>query len=174
MNPKLYDGVICGFSKSKVSEEYANWQKGTGGLYLCSYLTGMDAEDWRKDLFRTVNWFYSISVKYDEDNGDTYGSDLLPVIRLSGRCIISSANICIRMEIRKEECRRLDEVRMERGIAGGKLDIRSVDDFEKALLADMRKDFYGEGQVFYQFKRLNRELSSNNKTEFVLPIPKIN
>lgn len=62
---------------------------------------------------------------------------------------------------------------MERGYCGRKIGYLSVDDFEKALLADMRKDFYGEGQVFYQFKRLNRELSSNNKTEFVLPIPKI-
>ena len=172
VNPKLYDGVICGFSKSKVSEEYANWQKGTGGLYLCSYLTGMDAEDWRKDLFRTVNWFYSISVKYDEDNGDTYGSDLLPVIRLSEMYYIVSEYLYKNGDT-EGGVQKLDEVRMERGIAGGKLDIRSVDDFEKALLADMRKDFYGEGQVFYQFKRLNRELSSNNKTEFVLPIPKI-
>ena len=164
--------MICGFSKSKVSEEYANWQKGTGGLYLCSYLTGMDAEDWRKDLFRTVNWFYSISVKYDEDNGDTYGSDLLPVIRLSEMYYIVSEYLYKNGDT-EGGVQKLDEVRMERGIAGGKLDIRSVDDFEKALLADMRKDFYGEGQVFYQFKRLNRELSSNNKTEFVLPIPKI-
>ena len=50
---------------------------------------------------------------------------------------------------------KLDVVRMERGIAGGKLDIRSVDDFEKALLADMSKDFYGEGEVFYKFKSFN-------------------
>ena len=58
------------------------------------------------------------------------------------------------MEIRKEECRNWMRCVWKEVLAGGKLDIRSVDDFEKALLADMRKDFYGEGQVFYQFKRL--------------------
>ena len=35
VNPKLYDGVICGFSKSKVSEEYANWQKKEPEVCIC-------------------------------------------------------------------------------------------------------------------------------------------
>ena len=50
---------------------------------------------------------------------------------------------------------KLDEVRMARGIRGGKLQIESLEEMQKAILRDARRDFIGEGQLFYYYKRLN-------------------
>jgi hypothetical protein len=54
----------------------------------------------------------------------------------------------------------------------------SKDDFLGQLVKEARKEFYGEGQIFYMYKRLNRNILglsgsiipvSNNR--FVLPLP---
>ena len=44
---------------------------------------------------------------------------------------------------------------MARGIRGGKLQIESLEEMQKAILRDARRDFIGEGQLFYYYKRLD-------------------
>jgi hypothetical protein len=70
----------------------------------------------------------------------------------------------------------VDSVRNARGV--DTLQVSSPDDFMTQLVKEARKEFYGEGQLFYMYKRLNRGIvgptgiinAPTDKT-FVLPLP---
>jgi len=45
-----------------------------------------------------------------------------------------------------------------------------MEDFRRKLLKEMRKEFVGEGQLYFQYKRFNdKSLSDNVKFVFDLP-----
>ena len=68
---------------------------------------------------------------------------------------------------------------MGRGIRRPNLDaVSTKEDFLSALISDMRREFVGEGQTLFIYKRLNRILPNPNGEEilpteanFVLPKP---
>ena len=65
----------------------------------------------------------------------------------------------------------LDEVRFNRGIVTTDLKstIATLDSYHTEMLNDMRKEFVGEGQLFYQYKRLDKK--PVNKAIFVFDKP---
>jgi hypothetical protein len=70
----------------------------------------------------------------------------------------------------------VDTVRSVRGI--DPLQVSSPDDFMTQLVKEARKEFYGEGQIFYMYKRLNRGIvgptgivNAPTDKNFVLPLP---
>ncbi|HEY9196137.1 MAG TPA: RagB/SusD family nutrient uptake outer membrane protein [Mucilaginibacter sp.] len=69
-------------------------------------------------------------------------------------------------------------IRAKRGIGNALISVTGKDDFINRLLTEARKEFYGENQMFYMYKRLNHAVilsstqtirASNNI--FVFPMP---
>lgn len=73
----------------------------------------------------------------------------------------------------------LASVRMARGL-GWPEEANTQEDFNNQILNDMRRELYGEGQLFFFYKRLNMKIlkkGSNVVTlgdKFVLPVPESN
>ena len=70
----------------------------------------------------------------------------------------------------------VDTVRSARHVDG--MQVSSQDDFMTQLIKEARKEFYGEGQIFYMYKRLNKGIVAPNGVVspatdkiFVLPLP---
>ena len=57
----------------------------------------------------------------------------------------------------------LDEVRYARGILTTNMEnsIGSLEGFHTELLKDMRKEFVGEGQMFFQYKSMDKKPVDN-------------
>ena len=58
------------------------------------------------------------------------------------------------------------------------LSIGDKEPFYQELIRDARKEFTAEGQLFYMYKRLNRDITVDGKTfdmrkNFVLPLPEV-
>jgi hypothetical protein len=52
------------------------------------------------------------------------------------------------------------------------LPVNSFDDYKRELLRDAKKDFIGEGQLFYMYKRLGININADmEKENFVFSIP---
>jgi hypothetical protein len=72
----------------------------------------------------------------------------------------------------------VDSVRFHRGIGTALSKTLSKPDFIKKLVEEARKEFYGESQIFYMYKRLNRDIINTNgliypasDRIFVFPLP---
>ncbi|RXF72207.1 RagB/SusD family nutrient uptake outer membrane protein [Arcticibacter tournemirensis] len=72
----------------------------------------------------------------------------------------------------------VDSVRFHRGIGVALPKTIAKPDFIKKLVEEARKEFYGESQIFYMYKRLNRDVINTNGMVypasdriFVFPLP---
>ena len=69
-----------------------------------------------------------------------------------------------------ESGKMLDAVRSARGIISNTSNIISLDDFIGKLLKEVRKELIGEGQLYFQYKRLNNN-SFADGVKFVFDRP---
>lgn len=175
-NPKYYDGVIFGVSNQQTVNNFSVYRSGGATKLMLYYSTydGMfegDSEDRRKELLTEEEGWYYYSSKYMKQGSNPKAEDLIPLVRLSEMYYIVSEYL-YRESDPAEGIHKLDEVRMARGILGGKLGdrINSTADFEKEMLKEIAKDFVGEGQLFYWYKKYDRK--PVDATSFVLPLPK--
>ena len=92
----------------------------------------------------------------------TNGTDMIPGIRLSEMYYIMGEYFA-RTNKFTEAGAMLDEVRYERGIreTSLKTTITTLDGYHTEMLEDMRKEFVGEGQLFFQYKRLDKKPVKN-------------
>jgi hypothetical protein len=72
----------------------------------------------------------------------------------------------------------LNKVLSSRGLEGVKLEDINDDSFADILFKERLKEYWGEGQIFYEYKRLNKSIVNDEGTEysagdkiFVLPLP---
>ena len=93
------------------------------------------------------------SKKYTLSEGED-GYDMIPVIRLSEMYYIM-AEYYARNANFTEAGKMLDTVRSARGIISNTSNVASLDDFISKLLKEVRKELIGEGQLYFQYKRLN-------------------
>ena len=179
-NYKLYDGVIFGLSNQKLIDDYSNYLGTANDIKLPVYYDAIiynenydevDTEDARLTLFSVVDDYYYYSKKYTTQVGNSYGEDLIPMIRLSEMYYIISEALYTEGQT-QSGINKLDEVRMARGIRGGKLQIESLEEMQKAILRDARRDFIGEGQLFYYYKKYDMTPNDWGYTiGRVLPLP---
>ena len=108
------------------------------------------------------------SKKYTLAEG-TDGYDMIPVIRLSEMYYIM-AEYYARNANFIEAGKMLDAVRSARGIISNTSNIISLDDFISKLLKEIRKELIGEGQLYFQYKRLNNN-SFADGVKFVFDRP---
>lgn len=137
-------------------------------------LGGDGAEDWRYK-----QWFLStasvtgganraVLQKYVENPAPLANLHPLvaPAIRLSEMYYIAAeASFDINPSAALDY---YNTIRTKRGIGNNLTVVPSKDDFINRLLAEARKEFYGENQIFYMYKRLNHAVVVNS-TQTILP-----
>jgi len=166
----LYRELIFGWYVPGMNTVYnAEWfQEGAGGMYL-------EQEDTRAIYetstvggtdMRYTQWFNTSSVgsayistvqKYRRNTfSDSFNANLhylmVPGIRLSELYYIAAE--CTYDTDPVHAAALLDEVREHRGI-GQKVQLEDATGFRNELLKEYRKEMYGEGQLFFAYKRLN-------------------
>jgi len=187
----LYKELIFGwYAPWSVEQLRKRFELGTSSIFLSKSdadrlfeTSGVGAEDlrYKRWLQVDVNGNYALQ-KYsrnpDGDEKDITSNlypETLPAIRLSEMYYIAAE--CTYDQNPAEAMAYVDEVRSHRGI-GAKLNATGKADFTQQLIKEARKEFLGEGQVFYMYKRLNHPIASHAGTQvpaspgvFVLPMP---
>ncbi len=182
-NRKLYDDIIIGGRNQKLSEwfsPYMNGKQGTLAIRNIEELFDQTAntQDFRYKYCMDALGTDRVSIKNIE--GGSGGSEskisrqVIPLIRLSEMYYIMCEYLA---DTDLEEARSmLTKLRSARGELRTLSHVQSVEDFQDALRHDARREFIGEGQSFFLFKRLNlpifdgiREISLEGKA--CLPIP---
>ena len=68
--------------------------------------------------------------------------------------------------------KEMDIVRDGRNCTKGRLEIDNETSFRKELIKEAQREFIGEGQVFFYFKKFNQRIySSMKESDFTLPLP---
>ena len=141
-----------------------NLQMASG--YQASLYAG-DLEDYR------LNWYKGFYIiKYTSDNSKRFFPKM-PMVRLSEMYLIAAEGWM------KDDPDHAAELLQTLKQARTKQLVGKQAVTEEILLLEMRKEFVGEGQLFYVYKRLNHDIIGNtsedavkaNNGVFVLPIP---
>lgn len=166
-NRKDYNSLIMTFFKSTCYEDYLPYMTEGNDVVLVintkklfDEVAGTD--DRNGKLFGDMDQGdIKYSLKYDIKNG-TQGTDMIPAIRLSEMYYIMGEYFALNNNFSKAG-EMLDKVRYARGISTTNLSssIGSLEVFYKELVKEMRREFVGEGQMFFQYKRLDQKPDNN-------------
>lgn len=94
---------------------------------------------------------------------------MIPVLRLSEMYYIM-AEYYARNSNFGEAGKALDVVRVARGIISKPSNILSLEGFYTEMLKEVRKELIGEGQLYFQYKRLDKKSFADN-VKFVFDRP---
>jgi hypothetical protein len=152
-------------------------------LYEVNTGGGIGGEDLRyKYWIQMVSGSLTKLLKYkrnedarEDDNSANPYPQIIPGIRLTEMYYIAAES---NYDINPAKATAyLDEVRGRRGIIV-KLNVTSKNEFMNELVKEARKEWLGEGQIFFMYKRLNRSIAgpsgsliSPSDKIFVLPLP---
>jgi starch-binding outer membrane protein, SusD/RagB family len=121
----------------------------------------------------TTDWYELQKYQRDPDVNRHYL--VLPALRLSEMYYIASE--CTYDADPAKALSLLIAVRTARGI-GRPLTVSTKEELLQELIKDARKEFFGEGQIFYMYKRLNRPIANllggnvpAADKVFVMPLP---
>lgn len=188
-NMKCTDDVIAGVFSSKQEEwdSDVNDVVNNDGSKNFLALTNVDEvfgdearSDYRKTrMMETFNYYYRSVKNRSTWNNTVEGQTSLrtvPLIRMSEVYYIAGEAI---YETRPDEAiQYLTDVKRGRGISRPDLTaIASLETYRDAVQNDAWREFIGEGQMFYFYKRLNRPIMGYYETIqpeskiFVLPLP---
>jgi starch-binding outer membrane protein, SusD/RagB family len=137
------------------------------------------------DDFRYKQWLseqsessgtYLQLEKYTRDGDANLHYQMAPAIRLSEIYYIAAE--CTFDTDPEKAWQYFNKVRLYRGIGTTVTNEPSKEVFLSELVKEYRKEFYGEGQIFYLYKRLNRSIVGQSgalfspvNSIFVLPLP---
>ena len=166
-NRKDYNSIIMTFFKSTLYEDYLPYMTSGNDVVLLVNTTDLFGDEAGADDRHLVlfgSWDggdIKYSFKYDIKEG-TSGTDMIPAIRLSEMYYIMGEYFAHNDEFSKAG-EMLDKVRYARGISTTNLasSIGSLEVFHTQLIKEMRREFVGEGQMFFQYKRLDQKPKDN-------------
>jgi len=151
-------------------------QTGGTNLYQTNGVGGADTryKEWLSPL-TDANGQWLTVAKYKRDPDTNRHPLLAPALRLSEVYYIAAE--CSYDANPSQAMGYVDSVRFHRGIPDP-LTATGKQDFLNQLLAEARKELYGEGQIFYMFKRMGLPITSPSgighpatNNIFVLPLP---
>lgn len=132
-------------------------------------------QQWFKLVSGASSFNWDELQKYQRDPDKNRHYMVLPAIRLSEMYYIASE--CTYESDPAKALSLLQTVRSVRGI-GKTLTVANKDELLQELVKEARKEFFGEGQIFYMYKRLNRPFASllgssipASDKVFVMPLP---
>lgn len=173
-DPKMMDGVLFCLSYSKMVEGYANYSNGERATLYVEDPGLFDPNETSDDYDKREELLdHDVMVKYMEDRGKEAYTEYIPLIRLSEMCYIA-AECYLRDDDVNNAVLMLNMVREARGGKVLESDLTTSVVMDK-LVNDARKDFIGEGQILFMYKRLNKIYTSKGKVDakgkLVLPKP---
>jgi hypothetical protein len=183
----MYNELVFGwYAEAQTTALYNRFSSAVTGLYI-SYdagrslyeVGGVGAEDYRfKAWFTQVSGSDGTSFqiqKYMRDEDENRHDLMAPGIRLSEMYYIAAESIYGTNPSKAWEY--FNTVRFNRGI-GTSLDESSGATFITEILKEYRKEMYAEGQMFFAYKRLNRNIISQSNVVYpagpaiyVIPLP---
>lgn len=198
-NIKFYDDIIFTLYTTELtdwdleinysSEEQSEYSQ----YYLCWHaekvkdIFGNESDDDYRLLYQLEKKYLGYRpLKYhkqeEKSSGGRWGNPMIPMIRMSEVYYIAAEAICGKNII--EAQKYVEKVKDGRGVTVN-LSSLDKDGLMNMILNDAQRELFGEGQVFFMFKRLNRQVlrysgsgSSAKKTpvlpieeNFVLPLP---
>lgn len=168
-----------------------DWEDG-GSTYFHA-VKGVDvlspSTDYANEVYELSNGLgadYRLAYGYEQDGSDRYmskfwyvagraGTNYLPVMRMTESYYIAAE--CLKNDP-ESAVKILNFVRDGRGLSSNHLDhtTMTADDVQNEVFKEYRKEFMGEGQLFFYYKRLNASniIGSSkpaNKSIYVMPIP---
>lgn len=198
-NIKFYDDIIFTLYTTELTDwdleiNYSSEdQQDRYQYYLCWH------EEKVKDIFGNegsddYRLLYQLEKKYlgyrtlkyhkqeEKSSGGRWGNPMIPMIRMSEVYYIAAEAICGKD---LDEARKyIEKVKEGRGVS---VDLSSLnkDGLVDMIVNDAQRELFGEGQVFFMFKRLNRQVLNYSGTgtsvkkepilpteaNFVLPLP---
>ncbi len=182
----FYDEVLFGFSNNKlynIQREVFDEEITDGKIYapLTERLEELFENNLKKDYRATKTWMYPLAGKKDYRTffkyAETSNTTLLrryyqPLIRISEMYLIAAE--CETSS--SDAIDYLNILRFNRGIN----DLAASVDVPVAIKKEYMKEFYGEGQLFFYYKRVNEPMlpdggSSKDITmteeKYVVPLP---
>lgn len=176
-NRKLYHDIIFTLQDVRLYDNYLTYSQG-GNCYfaLSSDLESLfeDPADYRfTKLTKFDNDENRIPLKYIKYEGSYNEAieDMLPIIRMSEMHYIQ-AEYFASLGMFREATNAIDVVRIGRNCSSQALSITDKSSFEKELINEARREFIGEGQTYYYYKKLGIKPKSSMKDEhFIFPRP---
>ena len=176
--PKLHDDLIFALSNEKLLDNYLSYYN-TPEVIL--YLDIYDKEDMFDDpadyrgkkLVAEVNdwWYQSLKYSLNATSDPQTNEIMIPMFRLSEMYYIR-AEYYAHSNMFKEATNELDIVRRGRNCTVGRLDITSMTEFNSELINEAKREFVGEGQLWFYYKKLNIKPKRSMPDEaFILPLP---
>ncbi|MEG2277179.1 MAG: RagB/SusD family nutrient uptake outer membrane protein [Odoribacter sp.] len=182
-NMKLYGDVLFALYNNNLTLYESKANDGVSQLAAWDY-DGLFAGDNTRD-FRRYQWYedkgndYWAAYKYKEvdksyDYGE-YSNPMIPVLRCSEICYIIAE--CSYESNKAYAESILNYVRKSRGCRSTLEQSNSLGEFIQLIQKDYRREFYGEGQLFYFYKRLGLDAVGDGRNlikygqKFVFPIP---
>jgi starch-binding outer membrane protein, SusD/RagB family len=135
--------------------------------------------------YRYLSWFdnslsgVNVPSKYFQDNGlPYYLQSIVPLIRVSEMYYIAAETATSNGDITGGSS-FLNKVRQARGLTAlNAAGISNTDSLSKEIMREYKKEFIQEGQTFFYYKRLNKDLKQVTTTTvaipadvYVIPIP---
>lgn len=177
-NMKMYDNMIFGLYSPK---ELVEWDQeinhSSDGAneerYLCldsevaKELYGDEKDsDWRfkYQLEEKYYGYYYRTLKYYKQTESTtigeINNQTIPIIRMSEVYYIAAEAI---FDTNPQEAQGyLELVKKGRGVSKKFGNVTNKAEFINLLVNDARREFLGEGQIFYMYKRLNRTMPASS------------
>ena len=177
-NMKMYNDIIFGLYSPK---ELVEWDQeinhGSDGSseehYLCldsevaKELYGDEKDsDWRfkyqlEEMY--YGYYYRTLKYYKQTESTTVGitnNQTIPMIRMSEVYYIAAEAI---FDTNPQEAQGyLELVKKGRGVSKKFDNVTNKSEFINLLVNDARREFLGEGQIFYMYKRLNRTMPASS------------
>ncbi|MBO9202968.1 MULTISPECIES: RagB/SusD family nutrient uptake outer membrane protein [Niastella] len=133
-------------------------EKNTGSLLYEVKGAGADDrrfKEWYKEVSGASSFDWYLLQKYQRDPDNNRHYLVMPALRLSEMYYIAAE--CTYETNPTKGVELLQAVRAARGITKA-LTVASQEEMFQELVKEARKEFFGEGQIFYMYKRLNRSI----------------
>lgn len=181
-NRKLSDDVIFTLSYLKLYNDYAifttesNDDVNRTPLNIGNYYSMFDdAGDYRKKLLSQIGYKYTSNKNMKPTVLSTESSmveDMLPIVRMSEMHFIIAEKCAAEGDFAGAAA-AMDVVRGGRNCTIGNLFIYDNDSFISEMLNEVKREFFGEGQLFFYHKKFNSMpgYSMPSDESFILPRP---
>lgn len=170
-NVNMKNEILFCLHHETVHKFFSSFGSSTFKVYQKALIYDIQS-DFRKNCIKTSD---DTSLKYTEFKKDSGMGGKIPLIRITEMFYIAAESI---FETNPTlACDYIDEVRINRAISQ-KLDPNmKYADFRKEVTSEYRKEFLGEGQLFYRYKLLGGNVLRGNaeivmkKSFYTLPLP---
>lgn len=159
------------------NDDYFYTNKDNGEL-LYEIATGIGLSDYRytRGLDKTEAQHWLFLKFYEPENSESSARNRMPLIR-KPEMFYYAAECYNRLGNAAKAVETLNEVRLARGILYEKnlSSELSHEEIAEEILKEWRKEFIGEGQMFFYYKRLNLTIPNSTVAPgddlFILPLP---